>query len=152
MNSTHVVLSKLTGSIYRSTQAYTNEIFKQYKIGSASYPYLLTLFHNEGINQNQISKELDVDKALSAREIKKLIEVGYVYKEVDPDDSRAFKLYLTDQGKSIIPDIKEGLFQWNEMITQGLNVEEKEDLVRLLNIVLLDIKKCRNIPNADRWR
>lgn len=135
---------KLTGSIYRSTQAHTNEVFAKYKLGSGTYSYLLTLYHNEGINQNQISRELDVDKAMSARVIKKLIDLGYIKKEADHDDSRAYKLYLTDEAKTIIPQIKNELNKWKNIITQSLSEQEKEELYRMLLIVQNDTKKHRN--------
>lgn len=43
---------------------------------------------------------------MSARTIKKLMELGYVRKESDSRDSRAYKLYLTQSAKDIIPEIK----------------------------------------------
>jgi len=149
MNGDHIILTKLTGSIYRSTQVYTNEVLKKYELGSGAYPYLLTLYHNDGINQNQISKELDVDKAMSARIIKKLITIGYVRKEADQEDSRACKLYLTDKAKSIIPAVKAELFHWNEIMTKSLSSEQKIELVNLLNIVLKDIKNYRNHQKVE---
>jgi DNA-binding MarR family transcriptional regulator len=136
-------LTMLTGIIYRSTQAYTNEVLGKFNLGSGTYLYLLTLFRKEGINQNQISKELVVDKALSARAIKKLIDLEYIRKEADPEDSRAYKLYLTEKAKKIIPDIKMELNKWNDMITQSLSEQEKDNIIDLLSIVLRDTKNYR---------
>lgn len=143
MNYDQIPLTKLIGSIYRSTQAYMNEVTKQYQLGCGTYPYLMTLFHNDGINQNQISKELDVDKSMSARAIKKLIELGYVKKESDPEDSRAYKLYLTEQGKEIVPTLKTEINNWNQIITANLDNKDKDELIHLLRIILHDTKKHR---------
>lgn len=149
MKGEHIVLTKLIGSIYRSTQVYTNEVLEQYDLGSGTYPYLLSLYNNEGINQNQISKELDVDKAMSARVIKRLIDIGYVKKEADQADSRAYKLYLTDKGKSIIPEVKAALYHWNDVITKSLSDEQKMELDHLLSIVLSDTKKYRKSMKVE---
>lgn len=149
MKNETVTLTRLTGSIYRSTQVHTNEVLKRFQLGSGTYPYLLALYHNDGINQNQISKELDVDKAMSARMIKNLINLGYVTKVSDQEDSRAYKLYLTEQARSIIPDIMSELNQWNEIITKGLNPQEKQELVRILQIVLQDMKNYRNQQKVE---
>jgi DNA-binding MarR family transcriptional regulator len=144
MPEERIPIAKLTGSIYRSTQAYTNEVLGKFNLGSGTYPYLLTLYCKEGINQNQISKELDVDKAMSARAIKKLIDLEYIRKEADYEDSRAYKLFLTEKAKMIIPDIKMELKKWNDIITQNLSEQEKDNIIDLLSIVLRDTKNYRN--------
>lgn len=141
MQEPRIPITLLTGGIYRNTLAYTNEVFKKYSLGSGTYPYLMTLFKNEGISQNQISKELAVDKALSARVIKKLIDLDYVKKETNSKDSRAYRLYLTEKSRAIIPAMKEELGKWNEIMTQNLTEEEKDLIVDLLSKVLDNIKK-----------
>jgi len=144
MNNEKMVLSQLTSRIYRCTQAYANEVLEKYQLGSGTYPFLLTLYCKEGINQNQLSKELGVDKAMSARAIKHLIEIGYLKKEENLVDLRAFKLYLTDQAKAIVPAVKEEMQKWNEMITQNLTPQEQELVIDLLTTVLKDAKICKN--------
>lgn len=143
MQKARIPITKLTGGIYRNTLEYTNEVFKKYSLGSGTYPYLMILYNKEGISQNQISKELAVDKALSARVIKKLINLGYVRKETNSKDSRAYCLYLTDKAKLIIPSMKEELAKWNEIMTQNLTEEEKDDITDLLSKVLGNIKIYR---------
>lgn len=143
MQKARIPITKLTGGIYRNTLEYTNEVFKKYSLGSGTYPYLMILYNKEGISQNQISKELAVDKALSARVIKKLIDLGYVRKETNSKDSRAYCLYLTDKAKLIIPSMKEELAKWNEIMTQNLTEEEKDDITDLLSKVLGNIKIYR---------
>ena len=144
MDVERIPLAKLTSSIYRSTQAYTNEVFGKYNLGSGTYSYLLILSHKEGINQNQISKELDVDKAMSARTIKKLIDLEYITKKADHEDSRAYKLFLTEKAKVIIPDIRKELKKWNDIITQNLSDQQKDNMIEQLSIVLRDAKNYRN--------
>ena len=143
MQNARIPITKLTGGIYRNTLEYTSEVFKKYSLGSGTYPYLMILYNNEGISQNQISKELAVDKALSARVIKKLIDLDYVRKETNSKDSRAYCLYLTDKAKSIIPAMKEELAKWNEIMTQNLTEEEKDNITDLLSRVLGNIKKYK---------
>ncbi|RKD33248.1 hypothetical protein BET01_14555 [Lacrimispora algidixylanolytica] len=142
-------LSKYTGGIYRCTQAYMSDILKPYGLSSASCPYLLALYHEDGVNQNQLSKELSVDKAMSARELKKLMDQGYVKKEVDKKDIRAYKLYLTEEGKSLVPDIRKEMINWNRTITRGLDEEEKDELMRMLDVVLIKAKQIRNLKKDE---
>ncbi|WHH57851.1 MarR family transcriptional regulator [Petroclostridium sp. X23] len=136
-------LTKLANNLYRCTQAYANEALAKYKLSSGTYPYLLTLYEKEGINQNQISKELNIDKAMSARAIKRLIELEYLIKEEDHEDSRAYRLFLTEKGKAIVPLVKKELYRWNAVIAKGLSAQEEEAVINLLSKVL---------ENAQRYR
>ncbi len=151
MKEEHRKLSKYTGGIYRCTQAFTSEILKPFGLSSGCCSYLLTLNNNDGMNQNQISRELNVDKAMSARELKKLIQKGYVKKEADKNDTRAYKLSLTDQGRRIIPEIHRELSIWNNAITSGLEEEEKEELLRMLDVVLQEARRLRSVQKEE-WR
>lgn len=140
MSSAVFSITKLTNMIYRCTQSHTNEVLKEFRLGSGTYPFLLMLYGNEGINQNRISKELNVDKAMSARTVKQLTALGYIKKEVDREDSRAYNLFLTDKAKAVIPKLKDELRIWNETITACMSEEEKKSLLELLSKVLENAK------------
>ncbi len=137
-------LTKLINRLYRCTQSYANEVLAKYGLGSGTYPFLLTLAIKEGINQNQISRELNIDKAMSARAIKRLIQMGYIKKEGDKDDTRAFKLFLTDKARAVIPEVKEELRKWNERITKDLSEAEKNEVLNLLGKILENAQSCSN--------
>ena len=134
-------LIKLNNKIFRTTQVYLDKALKKFELSSGSYPYLMILRKNEGISQNQISKELGYDKAMSARMITKLINIGYLDKKKDETDSRAYKLYLTEKATAVIPKVGEEIRQLIDLITQGLNPPEKAITVDSLSKILSNIKK-----------
>lgn len=147
-------LIKFTNTLYRVTQCYTDEALKKYELSNGTYPFLMRLSYNEGISQNQISRELGVDKAMSARSINKLIELGYVIKEQDENDSRAYKLYLTDKAKAAIPEIKDIIFNWIDIITADFDENEKDEIVRLSekalkNAIGFKQDKCRRDDGCE---
>lgn len=144
MNGDRPSLIKLTNYIYRYTQSYTDEVLGKYNLSSGTYPFLLKLNMNEGISQNQISKILNVDKAMSARAVKRLIELEYIKKEENHEDTRAYRLFLTDKAKAIIPNIIKELNKWIDMITQGLTEEEKGNVVDSLKKIMNNAEKYKN--------
>jgi DNA-binding MarR family transcriptional regulator len=143
MSGTVFSITKLTNMIYRCTQSHTNEVLKEFHLGSGAYPFLLILYNKEGINQNQISRELNVDKAMSARTIKQLTALDYIRKEEDPQDSRAYNLFLTDKAKAVIPTLKDELRKWNDAITTGMGEDEKRSLMELLSKVVENAKAVK---------
>lgn len=134
-------LIKYVNTISRITQSYTDEAMVKLNLTSGTYPFLLVLYRKEGINQNEISRELNVDKAMSARSIKKLIDLQYIEKKEDEKDSRAYKLYLTEKGRAIVPEIKKEIQQWIKIITNDISKAEEELLEKLLSRVLSNAKK-----------
>lgn len=136
-------LVKFINTISRITQAYTDEALKKYNLSSGTYPFLFVLYKMEGISQNKISKELCIDKAASARAIKKLIELEYIKKEEDKEDSRAYKLFLTEKGKILVPKIHREINGWINLITAGIDEVEQEKLIKALDIVLINAKQYK---------
>jgi len=136
-------LIKLNNKIFRNTQGYLDKMLKEFELSSGSYPYLLMLYENEGINQNKISKELGYDKAMSARTITKLIKLGYLDRIKDETDSRANKLFLTLKAKVVIPKVLHKIHELVYLITEDLNEEEKNITIDSLKKVLSNIKKIK---------
>lgn len=128
---------KLNSKIYRNIQIYLNKALKKYDLSSGSCPYLFILENNEGISQNKMSKEIGNDKAMSARTITKLIELGYVYKEQDEQNSRAYNLYLTEKAKEIIPGIRKEIQAMMNVVTEELTEEEMQITLRSLKKFLI---------------
>ena len=133
----------LNSKIFRSTQIFLDRVLKKYQLSSGSIPYIFTLEKNEGISQNKISLELACDKAMSARTITKLIKLGYLDRKEDEADSRAYKLYLTEKAKVIIPKVLDEIHKLVHLITKDLNEEEKISTIDSLNKVLSNIKKLK---------
>lgn len=133
-------LIKLNNKIFRTTQVYLDKVLKKYELSSGSYPYLLVLNENEGISQNKISKELGFDKAMSARTVTKLIKLGYLDRKEDEADSRAYKLYLTEKAKIIIPNVLKEIHKLVGLITKNLSEKEKVITIDSLNKILNNMK------------
>ena len=134
-------LIKYNSKIFRNTQMYLDKVLKKYELSSGSCPYIFILEKNEGISQNKISKEIDNDKAMSARTITKLIGLGYIYKTEDEGDSRAYKLYLTEKAKVIIPKVHEEIQDLVDLVTVDLNESEKSITMDSLKKIMNNVKK-----------
>lgn len=141
MSEENRALIKFVNTISRITQSYTDEAMMKLNLTSGTYPFLLVLYRKEGINQNEISRELNVDKAMSARSIKKLIDLEYIEKNEDEKDSRAYKLYLTEKGRAIVPEVKKEIQQWIKIITKDFSKDEEALLEEMLSKVLSNSKK-----------
>ena len=136
-------LIKLNNKIFRNTQVYLDKVLKEYGLSSGSYPYLLTLMGNEGINQNKISEELGYDKAMSTRTITKLIRLGYLVREKDESNYKSNKIYLTEKARGVGVKIIDKLNELIQLMTKGLSEEEKVNTLDSMNKILNNIRALK---------
>lgn len=111
--------------LFRSIRNFMGRQLEPYGIGDAQFPFLMLLLHEDGISQEKLATSLKCDRATSARSIARLERAGYVRRVVDPDNRRAYKVFLTEQGKDM------GHIMWsvsrdlNVMLLEGFTDEEK---------------------------
>ncbi|MBP5551162.1 MAG: winged helix-turn-helix transcriptional regulator [Bacilli bacterium] len=120
----------------RCAMLYRNIAFKDIDLLPSHHMYIYYLCnHSEGVSQDALAKKVYVNKSSVARSIKTLIDAGYVYREVNEDDKRAYKVYPTKKAYDTLPYIKEAMGKFNEIITDGLKEDEVEELNKLLTKV-----------------
>ena len=128
---------RLFSRIYRYTHIFVGKELEQYNIGSGQFSFLIALHHNEGATQERLAHLLHVDKATSARAVKKLVKEGYVKREKDVKDKRKYRIFLTEKGKKMEPVLKEISAKWTAVLLFGFTEDEK-DKIRLLLKKMVD--------------
>lgn len=145
-------IGKWISVLYRYGQIYVGRRMKPYNISRGQYIFLVALFKNNGINQEELSNNIKIDKGTTARAIKKLEEEGYVVREIDPEDKRAYKLYVTEKALEIKPKFIEVLSSWTDILSEGFTKEEKELTLKLLKKMAQNATKITKINDIDRNR
>lgn len=128
-------LGKHISLIYRFSQIFFNLELKKYNLGSGQYIFLVNLFENNGITQEQLSDIVKIDKATTARAVAKLVKENYVFRKINTQDKRAYNLYTTDKAESLKSTLYEILDSWNKIMLDNLNSEERETLAKLIEKV-----------------
>ncbi|MBP2660566.1 MAG: MarR family transcriptional regulator [Firmicutes bacterium] len=121
--------------IYRYSQIFFNSELKKYNLGSGQYIFLVNLFKNNGISQEQLSEIVNIDKTTTARAVAKLVNENYVIRKISDNDKRAYNLYTTDKAESIKNNLFGTLDSWNKIMLDNFNSEERKILLKLLEKV-----------------
>ncbi len=118
---------------YRISLAYIGESISKYGIGRGQwYFFNRLLLSGDGISQEQLSEEMVVDSAHTARAVKKLEEDGYVFRKADPGDGRRKKVYVTEKAVAIREEYHQIYKELNNILTAGFTPEEVELTRQLL--------------------
>lgn len=93
---------------------------------------LTLLARREGINQGGIADLLEVEPITLSRMIDRLQEAGLVERRADPNDRRAWQLFLTDKATPIIAQLKDCAGELFEDALDGFSEAEEQQLSALL--------------------
>lgn len=132
LQSNHHSIGKWISIIYRYAQNFIIRELEPYNIGGGQFMFLVALYRQDGIHQEALSKNLNIDKGTTARAIKKLEKEGYVIRKEDPEDRRAYKVSLTKKALEIKPEIYKALKNWTEILSKDFTKDEKEMVTGLL--------------------
>lgn len=128
-------LARFVGVLNRQSQAYISNAFKNMDISYSECIFLVNLYDNEGINQEELSTLLLTDKTITAKAIKSLEKKGFLTRKVCEKDKRAKKLYLTDRGRECKGQIFSLLGNWVNFLTDGMNRETKDIVFNGLQLI-----------------
>lgn len=91
--------------------------------------FLKATYDNEGLSLKELSNEMYVNKSLTTRVIKSLIDNGFVINM--NNESREYRLYLTDKGNDAVSKIEKIVNDaWDELLSE-LTDDEMETLTRI---------------------
>ena len=120
------LLSRQIWIINKDFRKYSENVLKKHDITLVSLRYLIIIKKIEGINLQEIAVELNVDKAMVTRTIKKLVDLNLVEKRQDKNNSRSYSLHLTKKGYETVDDIKSIFKDWFSSVTCDFTEEERE--------------------------
>lgn len=86
----------------------------------------------DGINQSQLADRMDVEPIALVRLLDKLEGAGYVQRRQDPQDRRAYLLYLTEKTVPLIKRLEAVSVDLREEILGDLSAAERDALIDLL--------------------
>lgn len=129
---------------YRHMISYMSRKMEPLHIGPGQYTYLFALYVEDGQTQQSLSDRMLVDKSATARAIDKLEELGYVVRKPDNIDKRSYRVFLTQKGIEIKPQLESIVGEVQEILLGNLADEEKNILKVLLR------KVSRNMIQATR--
>jgi len=95
----------------------------------------------DGLLIRELSIYAVVEQSTLSRALDTLEADGLVRREVDPDDGRAFRVYLTDSGRDAYARLWPHMFKAHEAMFAGIPEEQRAAFVSTLNTMLRNVRK-----------
>ncbi|MGI5893359.1 MAG: MarR family winged helix-turn-helix transcriptional regulator [Candidatus Merdivicinus sp.] len=129
------LFGKYMSIIHRQKHKFVCRALEHYGLGFSEYLFLLYISKQEGCTQNALCQILMIDAALATRSMRKLEKQNLIERRSIPNDQRAYALWLTSEGRAIIPDLIQALDQWWDTLLGDFSPEQKTLLLSQLEIM-----------------
>ena len=113
-------------TLFRRSRVHLDRVFEPLGLGKGLYLYLALLSRDEGLTQHQVALELALDEGTVARAVQKLMDSGWLRREKDGRDGRAYRVFLAPRAVEAMPNILKELEAWDRLITKGFTDKEAE--------------------------
>ncbi len=133
----------LINDVARLLRRNLNRRAQELGLSQAQWRALAYLSVQEGVNQVGLADSLEVQPMTLARLIDRLQEAGLVERRSDPDDRRAFRLFLTDKARPLLDRMWSLAVETRAEATDGLG----EGTMQVLAGALRQMK--RNLLDAE---
>lgn len=121
-------------TIYRSAQKYATRELSKNDI-SAIEAAILTKIYNSYVPQDEISKEIGVDKAYISRVLVKMEEKKLILKKNSQKDKRIREIEITKLGKEKLNIRQQILVKWCEETFGDISLKELNLLTEAIEII-----------------
>ncbi len=111
-------------------------------VTSLQWRLLAWVSRHPGASQGFLADRLEVEPITVSRMVDRLVEAGHVERKADPDDRRAWKIYLADCATPIVNDLRTMADALVEQALEGLSTAERAELERLVAHVRENLSAC----------
>lgn len=159
--SQHVFDGSLGFLLNRSTQSLHRQLNRNFHENDLDITYeqwsiLVYLYHCEGKSQNDIAEKTFRDKVSVTKIIDNLEKRDLVYRAPDSNDRRINRIFLTQGGKKVVPELRSIAHSTLKEAFAGVSVKERESFKEVLSIILKNLtgEDMLNFikTNKGRWK
>lgn len=135
-------LTRFFAGVYRMSQLFFSHELKDTQIKVGQFMYILCIYDNPGITQDQMAGHLLVAKSAVTKAVQGLLQQEYISRGVHDDDKRSYKLYPTEKANSVCKEIRQVQKKWESYLMKDMSDVEQDIFLRILDKV--HIEDCRN--------
>jgi DNA-binding MarR family transcriptional regulator len=125
---------------HRTTTRYFQDRAAEHDLSIVQAQAMMVIDVNPGINVGALAAALSKDQASTSIVVDKLMGVGLLTRETDPEDRRRAQLYLTPQATPIVQHIEAARDAINKLVFSALGDDSALKLEALLQQLLTTIE------------
>lgn len=100
--------------------------------------YIMFIYDNPNCSQEDLVNMFCQSKGNIAKVLRKLEDLGYVKREVNPENRRKYMLTTTEKGNSLVPEYRRISKEWEKEV--GITDSDEELKKRIIEIAINGMK------------
>ena len=134
----------LIGMVSHRAMNTAKGMYQEFDLNRSQASVLFMLHQQDSMSQKELAAKLNITAPSITSMIQKMERDQYITREPDRHDQRVMRLTLTEKGKSCIQAVKDVADRMEDIMLQGMSLEEKLLFRRLL------IQTGENLMNHER--
>ena len=119
-------------------------MYREFNLNRSQASVLFMLHQQDSMSQKELAAKLNITAPSITSMIQKMERDQYITREPDRHDQRVMRLTLTEKGRSCIRAVEDVADRMEEIMLQGMSLEEKMLFRRFL------IQAGENLMNHER--
>ena len=115
---------------------YRNNELEEEGINGYQHLYIIKICTNPGISQDELAREIYVNKSSVARQCSLLEQNGLIRRESCPQDRRQLNIYPTQKALDLYPKVLAVRAHWNQRLLENFTDEEQQQLLGMMERVM----------------
>lgn len=111
---------KMLNNISRSQAIYRHENISAEDLHMGHYAFVLAICAEPGRSQEELARELCINKSTVARNLNCLEENGYITRTPLPSDKRQFSVHPTEKMLAVFPEVRAASVSWMALLSEGI--------------------------------
>lgn len=104
--------SKYIASVYRMSKKDFKQAIDELDVRATQSDLLMFIHDHPDFTQRQIARVMTIDPSLLVKDLRVLMQKGWVQKTPNPDDKRAYRIALTVTGETLAQRLKNTMTAW----------------------------------------
>lgn len=111
-----------------------------YNITPEHWAVLSILWEEDGLQQAELANRCSKDRPNTTRMLDLLEKNGYIERRKDPNDRRSYRIFLTDKGKDLQPELTSLVIRFLNRAFKGITTEEMDMFVKVNKKIANNLK------------
>lgn len=140
-------IMKSLNTISRCQAAYRNARLPE--LSAYYHTFVFAVCREGGRSQEDISREIAINKSTAARALSRLEEMGYITRKPNPNDKRELLIYPTEKMTDILPRVRSVSAEWNSLISSEISDEEMAVFESVIARMEKSAREAARKPNEE---
>ncbi len=114
----------------------------EFGISRGMLPFMMEVLTHEGIIQEDITQNLSIDRAATARVLQHMETDGLVVRKEDPKDRRRKHVYATPKAHELQDSLMDVLHQHKDSLFSGFDEKEQLQFLDMLDRMIANMREA----------